>query len=931
MENKDTSITNILVDTENSINNDDFKPNPFQNDIINKRSKSKAKQDFNKFLFNTAQLKINKKLTINNQKSKINKFEYIDKKSLLPEEEKENVDNVIIPNDADNINKGEEMFFSNNEIDDSMTEYKDASEHYSVIIPDDSEIIENNYNTESNKSKTKKILDNTIHTSMNNDEKINKEDMFKRNDVNSKRIETLMNSLGNMNENVKKRIISHISNNTSTTNNDYSTSIRQSSTYESLLKKYHNVNQISSNNLKEQNSQSTLKNNKTDDDIIEIKEEANFHSNIPLNKSYKTLTKKHSDSNIDNSFSSLNKARYKKYNGYMKHQSLPASLITRRTSIVQDNIDDSSPQNNINIANDLDNENLTLNDSNLNSNTNDIKFSKTIKEENNIDHNNLLFKTPSNNYKYRNLLLSVQNKNDILKHNFTKSLDRGKTSYMQFLNDETILNKKDSDTQSISLKYENFLKSPINTPSKISEMLTSNQDTSSSTLLSIQNYKLPTTAYSANSFFEKSKKSYTKINDKINNLNQSPLLPKSLHERDELLALHTDSSKSKYEMDYEIINENENLLKENLIKGKMVEENLNTQNNIEDSTINNKDISLKLGFYSPLLNNENNHQRNLSETSQSTSSRLNVNSPTSENEENNISVQLESYSRKRPSDTNEKNEIDQSLIILSDSSSQNKSEKKIHYSNNNEISNKKSKIKSSGNSILDSQSSISKPNNSNVYTESQIDEIKRILTEKYEKQLKDAKKDCMEWEQKCIESKNKHREIESVLEEYEITITRMIKDSQKEKERQELRINELLEERSYLQESSEIMETSFKELRLKFEEFKTQNEIFSKNEDLMKQTITSLQNDVLLASQRYEQIKTHAEEKLEMANIEIAKVRNNFDKELSAMKAKLLRKELDSQSLNQKIKALQEQISIKTKENEELAIICDSLVSKLEN
>ncbi|ORY24353.1 transforming acidic coiled-coil-containing protein [Neocallimastix californiae] len=189
----------------------------------------------------------------------------------------------------------------------------------------------------------------------------------------------------------------------------------------------------------------------------------------------------------------------------------------------------------------------------------------------------------------------------------------------------------------------------------------------------------------------------------------------------------------------------------------------------------------------------------------------------------------------------------------------------------------------------------------------------------------------MEWEQKCIESNNKHKEIENVLDEYEITITRMIKDSQKEKERQELKINKLLEERNYLHESSEVMETSFKELRLKFEEFKTQNEIFSKNEELMKQTIASLQNDVLCASQRYEQIKSHAEEKLEMANVEIAKVRNDFDKELSAMKAKLLRKELDSQSLNQKIKALQEQINIKTKENEELATICDALVSKLEN
>jgi len=44
----------------------------------------------------------------------------------------------------------------------------------------------------------------------------------------------------------------------------------------------------------------------------------------------------------------------------------------------------------------------------------------------------------------------------------------------------------------------------------------------------------------------------------------------------------------------------------------------------------------------------------------------------------------------------------------------------------------------------------------------------------YKKQLEDAKNDCMAWEQKCIESNNKHKEIENVLEEYEVTITRMI-------------------------------------------------------------------------------------------------------------------------------------------------------------
>jgi len=46
-----------------------------------------------------------------------------------------------------------------------------------------------------------------------------------------------------------------------------------------------------------------------------------------------------------------------------------------------------------------------------------------------------------------------------------------------------------------------------------------------------------------------------------------------------------------------------------------------------------------------------------------------------------------------------------------------------------EISNKKTKIKSPRNSILNSQASTSRINNS-IYTESQIEEIKRKLTEK---------------------------------------------------------------------------------------------------------------------------------------------------------------------------------------------------------
>eukprot|EP00833_Pecoramyces_ruminatium_P009787 jgi/Orpsp1_1/1183819/evm.model.c7180000086830.1 len=917
MEQNDISITNILVDN-NSLNENDFKPNPFQRDIL-KRSKSKTKKDFNKFLFNTAQQKINKKLTLNNSQSKINKTN--------------NKNNL-------KINENDISNSPNMNIDDSMTEYKDAKEHYSIIIDDDSVVMENKNTKNSEAITEENILDKSLYIN-NSNKKITSENILNRNEINSRRLETLVNSLGSMNENVKKRIISHISRNPNLMNT--STTINSASSTATYGNKY-NDNNKGINSLKSKKSISLFQNNLKNNDeteIIEINDEQSFTSNTQLNK------EQNNNDNSESIKSNINKSAFKPYlplnrlnhktENIHKKQSFSGSLISRTAN-----------ENNKYII-DLDNsinDNLTLT----------IDSEKNNFNNNNNNNNNNLFSTPSNNLINKNK--NVENK---FKRFSTQSLDRGKSSYIQYLNEESNMNKKDYDTLSVksskSLKYEDFLNSPINTPSKISEMLINNQKSSSF----FSNYnKSPTTSYSADSFFEKSKYLLsTNTNDRKKPIS-SPLFLKSINDNKEIFKINDIENINDINDEFNNNNNNNNnMIKpidsiEYKINKKEDEKEKEDNENYEHSVItdDNNNISMKLGFYSPILiknnlNNDykNNHQENKSESNQPINNNLSVLSPTPSLDEINKSNSnsFDNNSRKRPANNIIQaidseiinNEENLSLIVLSDSSSQRKSETKhLNPDNNIEVSNKKSKIRSPRNinSTLELNMQPSSSNsNTIVYTESQIEDIKKKLIEKYEKQLENVRKDCMEWEQRCIESNNKHKEIENVLDEYEITITRMIKDSQKEKERQELRINELLEERNYLQESSEIMETSFKELRLKFEEFKTQNEIFSKNEELMKQTITSLQNDVLCASQRYEQIKSHAEEKLEMANIEIAKVRNNFDKELSAMKAKLLRKELDSQSLNQKIKALQEQINIKTKENEELATICDALVSKLEN
>lgn len=97
MSNEDISITNILVDNSLLMDNSDnnSKDNPFQRDILLKKEKSKKgksnvndknddtnkseknsekikKHDFNKFLFNTAKLKLNEKLKINKSKNEDN-------------------------------------------------------------------------------------------------------------------------------------------------------------------------------------------------------------------------------------------------------------------------------------------------------------------------------------------------------------------------------------------------------------------------------------------------------------------------------------------------------------------------------------------------------------------------------------------------------------------------------------------------------------------------------------------------------------------------------------------------------------------------------------------------------------------------------------------------------------------------------------------
>jgi transforming acidic coiled-coil-containing protein 3 len=74
---------------------------------------------------------------------------------------------------------------------------------------------------------------------------------------------------------------------------------------------------------------------------------------------------------------------------------------------------------------------------------------------------------------------------------------------------------------------------------------------------------------------------------------------------------------------------------------------------------------------------------------------------------------------------------------------------------------------------------------------------------------------------------------------------------------------------------------------------------------------------------RYESLKAHAEAKLDNANIEIAKARAAYEKEIAALKTKISRFELN-------IASLETSLATKEHENQELTKICDGLVQQME-
>ncbi|XP_040602833.1 transforming acidic coiled-coil-containing protein 3 isoform X2 [Mesocricetus auratus] len=178
----------------------------------------------------------------------------------------------------------------------------------------------------------------------------------------------------------------------------------------------------------------------------------------------------------------------------------------------------------------------------------------------------------------------------------------------------------------------------------------------------------------------------------------------------------------------------------------------------------------------------------------------------------------------------------------------------------------------------------------------------------------------LELRKKYEDLNTKYLEMGKIVDEFEKIVYNSIVEAEKQKELAEDKIKKVLKERDQLTTDLSSLEKSFYDLFKRFEKQKEVIEGYRKNEDSLKKCIEQYIEKIEKEGQRYQALKAHAEEKLKLANEEIAQAHSKA----LAFQASLKKAQMQ-------IHSLEKTVECKTKENDELTQLCDDLISKVKN
>ncbi|XP_026576250.1 transforming acidic coiled-coil-containing protein 3 [Pseudonaja textilis] len=189
--------------------------------------------------------------------------------------------------------------------------------------------------------------------------------------------------------------------------------------------------------------------------------------------------------------------------------------------------------------------------------------------------------------------------------------------------------------------------------------------------------------------------------------------------------------------------------------------------------------------------------------------------------------------------------------------------------------------------------------------------------------LEEKEAEALEWKKKYEKMQADKKEMQKIVAEFENMTLQVMADCQSQKELAQQELQKALEGRQQAVSDLNALEKSFSEFFNRFTKQKKAIEGFQKNEETLKKCVEDYLERIKKEEQRYQTLKAHAEEKLDQANEEIAQVRNKAKLEVAALEASLRKEQMRVQSLESSLEQ-------KIKENEELTIFCDELISGME-
>ncbi|KAH8294818.1 hypothetical protein KR018_003378 [Drosophila ironensis] len=212
-----------------------------------------------------------------------------------------------------------------------------------------------------------------------------------------------------------------------------------------------------------------------------------------------------------------------------------------------------------------------------------------------------------------------------------------------------------------------------------------------------------------------------------------------------------------------------------------------------------------------------------------------------------------------------------------------------------------------------------------AHTYNNMDDIEKKIknevtrSEDIEKKLKEAEQREEALIKRITEKDKTNAKLNGVIEAYEKAIAELISEKEQLSQGYERQLQEVQADRDDNYHHLMSLETTFSDLHVKYEKSKQMTSQLKANEETLLGEAKQLMDNLRLQEQRYDKMKSHAMQQLEIANKKLDTNTREHADEVKKLKALLKKEEISRVSTT-------EQLQQKSRENADLLKICEELI-----